>query len=119
VLAAAEQPLVQRRVPQVCLPACRAVAQSAGSDVRPVVRVPAVDPVQEQPLVLLELRLVRAPLQAASRKDVHQAALEAGPEPAPVLRLAPVRRPEEARLAVHSALTQVRVAASHRAHPVR
>ncbi len=110
-----------RRVPQVRLPACRAVAQSAGSDVRPVVRVRVVDPVQEQPLVLLELRLVRAPLQAASRKDVHQAALEAGLEPAPVLRLAPVlaRRPEEAWLAVHSAPTLARVAASHRAHPVQ
>lgn len=118
---AVELPQALRPVPLACLPAYRVAAQSADRDVRRVVRVPVVDLVQEQPLVLLELHLARALRPAASRKDAHRAVLEAGPEPAQVSCsvLVSVQRLEEALPAVRSVLTQVRVAASHRAHPVQ
>lgn len=126
MLAATVRPSVLQLGWQVCLQAYRAVAQSAGRDVLPAVRVPAVDRVQlaqrPGPLVLRSvLVLGLVPLRReASPKDVRQAALEVGQVQAQALHSVPVSaRLREALPGAHSVRTQAHAAASHRAHPAQ
>ncbi len=93
VPAAAARPPGLQLVQRVCLRACQAVARSVACVVLLAVPVQAVAPVQvlrPAPLVLHLVQLVlqalvRVQLWAASRKDVHRAALPADLEQARVL----------------------------------